>query len=228
MLRRKSRDSLTYFASKLSGLPVIKDTIGKLDSLSRGHSISFLRCYRVLTQKQHFHRASGLSLTPEEFENILKVLSTKIAFISMGEALELIKNKERLSESYAVLTFDEGYIETLKNTNAILKKLNIPACMFTTTQHFAKKTYKNHLWNDLVSEYVAQKSPSIIKLPWMDKTLHTDTPAKLAESNRRIIRHLVWCDDARRKFLIADFLNQDIPSKFQQPTFLHKKYREPP
>lgn len=206
MLRRFSRDGITHILSKLTGLPGIRNVATQIESLARGNFICVVRYFRVLPSTikidKHYHRQCGLALSPQQFEGSIVGLQKRFQIISMQEAINRIRGGLRLDQNYCVITFDEGYAETLEQALPILRKHQLPACMFTTTGHFSRQ---HLLWNDRVSDYVTQHAPEPLRLGWMDKTLFTSTPPETIQSTRQILRHLCWCDQPRRNRLLRSF-----------------------
>lgn len=64
------------------------------------------------------------------FEKQIKALKRYFRFVTLSEFVGLIKNSDK---PLAVITFDDGYKNTLANAFPILKKNNLPATAFLTT-----------------------------------------------------------------------------------------------
>ncbi len=71
-----------------------------------------------------------LAITPAIFEQQLKYLLKAYDILSVKEAIALLESSKKLKKSVAVLTFDDGYNDFLKNAYPLLKKYHIPATVF--------------------------------------------------------------------------------------------------
>jgi len=74
----------------------------------------------------------------QEFIKKIKYLKKHYTFISLEDAVELLKHKKRLANRI-VLTFDDGYRSVYERAFPILKKYNVPAVVFLTVDFLENK-----------------------------------------------------------------------------------------
>ncbi len=187
--------------------PLAKTMLGSILSFTRKPGIIFLRCHRLLPQTSkglaHHNYRSGLALTPVQFEKELLALKQYFSFIDMKGALVQLTSKKRFKATKMVLTFDESYVQTLKLSLPILRRLKIPACMFVTTQNIQTKP---HMWNDRVFHLIDDVAPCTVSLPWMDRQLRTKTSNNRIDTFYRILKHLLMYHEDTRKLRLNTFL----------------------
>lgn len=82
----------------------------------------------------------------EEFKKELNVLRGQFTFISITQALNILKNGKP-KKNYAVLTFDDGHT-CLTDVIHILEELNIPATFFINSGYLDNKAYS---WVDALN-----------------------------------------------------------------------------
>lgn len=83
------------------------------------------------------------AVTPEVFEQQMRVLQRRFTCVSLAQALAILKAGD-FGKNYAVVTFDDGLQDNLKYAYPILQKLHIPAAIFVPTvyigSHIINKT----------------------------------------------------------------------------------------
>src|SRR3972149_6218836 len=91
--------------------------------------------YHMVVDRETYSRALNplrrSMVTLERFEEQIRFLSRRFRVISMDELGEAIKGGG--SESYAVVTFDDGYRSTIKNALPVLARHSVPAIFYLTT-----------------------------------------------------------------------------------------------
>ncbi len=78
-------------------------------------------------------------LSPQLFDSYLFVLSKYYNFISLDQAVRMLEGDIPLQPSSIVLTFDDGYRNSLKCALPVLKKYNAPAVIYLVTDHVEKQ-----------------------------------------------------------------------------------------
>lgn len=73
------------------------------------------------------------SVNPDIFEKQMKYLKEKYHIISLEDAVSWVQGKKQVLPSSIVITFDDGYKDNYEKVFTILKKYNIPATIFLTT-----------------------------------------------------------------------------------------------
>lgn len=104
----------------------------------------------------------------EEFASSVRLLMKRYQFISLPEAYGLYQHKRLRGKRYAVITFDDGYANTLEALD-FLRQLNIPATIFVN------------------SKYVFERSVGVINLYTL---MHSPLPNRFNEEQRQMIEKL--------------------------------------
>ena len=69
-----------------------------------------------------------------KFENQISYLKSNYNVISIQDVLDLLLDKKPLPINSIMITFDDGDISVLENGFPVLKKYNVPSCLFVITQ----------------------------------------------------------------------------------------------
>ena len=188
MLKKFTRAALLNTLRGVSKLPVSRHVMHRMAVGARGNSVVFFRCRRLLPDthmgRSHIGRKLHNVLLPDEFDGLLGKLQRELRFVHMGEALNLLSDGDRLNESIAVLTFDESFATTAELALPILQKRALPATFFVTTGHLDGSST---LWDQCVHHVVQSHDPEVIRLPWADQVMRTDS----LSARRRSVRHLL-------------------------------------
>jgi len=112
--------------------------------------LSGYEAYKWLTRKNglycfNYHRIGDSSLTPfdpniyscsaEEFEKQLQFIKKNFQVTTLDEVILLTENKLPLNKRYALVTFDDAYIDNYEIAYPILKKHEISAVFFIPTDY---------------------------------------------------------------------------------------------
>lgn len=110
--------------------------------------IQVLTYHRVLPdgQYEHYFRKS-MALKESAFCDQINYISKHYKIISIEESLALLEGCNKIDDRYIVVTFDDGYIDNYLYAFPILKKYNVPATIFLTTDPVE---YGYSLWWDKV------------------------------------------------------------------------------
>lgn len=137
MLFKTSRDGVKTAFQYASRLPFTKLLLHRLNELARGRFVAFFSLHRVLDDeslKDHPHYLAKTALGVSDAHRILSQIQKTLPFISVGEALSLLRGQQKLEHSAAVLIVEAPYIDTIKNIMPLALKLNIPLS-FTLCAH---------------------------------------------------------------------------------------------
>ncbi|MBI3813684.1 MAG: polysaccharide deacetylase family protein, partial [Nitrospinae bacterium] len=91
-----------------------------------------------------YHRVSddrdeSVSASIENFSKQISFLIKHFSIIPLARLIESIENKEPLPLNPVVITFDDGYKDVFINAYPVLKKYNLPATVFITTDYIEEK-----------------------------------------------------------------------------------------
>jgi peptidoglycan/xylan/chitin deacetylase (PgdA/CDA1 family) len=112
--------------------------------------LSGYEAYKWITRKNglycfNYHRIGDCTLTPfdpniysctvEQFRKQLQLIKKYFHVITLDEAILLTENKLPLDKRYALITFDDGYIDNYIEAYPVLKEEEINAVFFIPTDY---------------------------------------------------------------------------------------------
>jgi peptidoglycan/xylan/chitin deacetylase (PgdA/CDA1 family) len=87
------------------------------------------------------------SCTTELLDQHLKFYRENFQVINIAQLIELVKNNKPLNKHYALITFDDGYIDNYEQAFPCLKKHQLPAAFFVPTAYV--ETNKIPWWDQI-------------------------------------------------------------------------------
>lgn len=85
------------------------------------------------------HRGDLVTLTPEDFENHLRVLrEMKVEMLFLEEVIQILQKEKKLSKPSVALTFDDGHLDNWVYAFPLLKKYQAKATIFVITSWMAE------------------------------------------------------------------------------------------
>ena len=176
---------------------------------TRGPSIVFLRCRRVLPDnalgREHREASNPGALFPKQLKALLNEIEQSLPFLYLGEAISMLRSGKALDKSYAVLTFDEAYDSSISAALPILEEMNIPATFFVCSEHLQLE--KRLTWDEEVHAIIAASSPAPLRLPWMDRQLQTHPQTHAINSANDLLQHLIQLSAEKRLQRLNDLRN---------------------
>jgi peptidoglycan/xylan/chitin deacetylase (PgdA/CDA1 family) len=94
-------------------------------------------------------------LPRQRLDECLRILSRRYRFVSLEEAVAMIKGRVPVRPYSLVLTFDDGYRNQLRHALPILRRWGAPAAIFPATGHLESRT---PFWFDRL-DYALQQLP---------------------------------------------------------------------
>lgn len=91
---------------------------------------------------------AGMYVRPETFEMQMRFLAETKNIVSIKTIAECFEKGEALPENTLSITFDDGWIDNYEFAFPILKKFNIPACIFLPTHFIGTNEW---FWTDRLS-----------------------------------------------------------------------------
>lgn len=143
---KKSLKPLLFYG----GLPRVKRTWRRL---SRRHKIFILMYHKVDYDDTPFF---GEAVKPDVFERQVIFLKKYYQIVNLNDLKKMGFNQNQ-QKDIAVLTFDDGYRNNYDYAFPVLKKYNVPATIFLTTDYI---NTKNLLWYDRLA-WILNKAVSI-------------------------------------------------------------------
>lgn len=102
------------------------------------------------------------SCTSDVFEQHLSFYKTAFKVISVDDISDLAKKEQLDKKRYAVITFDDGYIDNYSIAYKALKKFNLPAAFYIATDYIDNPKIP---WWDEIAWLVRHSKNDIITLP---------------------------------------------------------------
>ncbi|MDD5427108.1 MAG: polysaccharide deacetylase family protein [candidate division Zixibacteria bacterium] len=84
-------------------------------------------------EKENILIQDGLHVSQDTFDKQLSYLKKKYNVISLSQLVELLEKHQSLPKKTAVITFDDGWRDNYQYAYPVLKKHNLPAIIFITT-----------------------------------------------------------------------------------------------
>ncbi len=84
-------------------------------------------------EKENIFIQGGLYVSQDIFDKQLAYLKKKYTIISLSQLVELLERGHSLPKKIAVITFDDGWRDNYQYAYPVLKKHNLPATIFITT-----------------------------------------------------------------------------------------------
>lgn len=136
---------------------------------------------------RNFSGSCSLAVSLDIFERQIRYLKEHYILVSLDSLIGYIRNGvlNGNATKMAALTFDDGYKDTYELAYPILRKYDVPATIFLTTQYLDRETV--NLWwcelADLISEY---KGKVIIRYKEREYSWFIDSARKRRECYGRL------------------------------------------
>ena len=138
------------------------------------------RCRSYMKQSQfplilYYHRVRdfdetvdvGLSISVENFENQIQYLKKNYNIVPLDSIVKKMRNVEPSSLTDIAITFDDGYKDNYENAYPILKRYNVQATIFLTTDYIGTNKL---LWWDKLIFILSRLNPEEFKnIPFRDE-----------------------------------------------------------
>ncbi|WP_411992766.1 polysaccharide deacetylase family protein [Agarivorans sp. DSG3-1] len=140
------------------------------------------------------------SCTSEQFEQHLRFYKQEFTVVNESELLSLLDSNKPITKPYALITFDDGYIDSYQHAFPLLKKHDLSAVFFVVTEYTDGGSFA---WWDEVAWLVKHCQLSQLKLEhWPDAV---DLTGKNETQN---IRKVLYAFKADQQFSMDEKLAQ--------------------
>ncbi len=119
--------------------------------------------HRIGDSKETSYDPNVFSCSRDMFEKHLVFYKNNFKVISLEMLIELIHKKEPLTERYALITFDDGYVDNYELAFPVLMKHNLVATFFISTDYINNKKLP---WWDEVAWIIKTSNLNSINLPF--------------------------------------------------------------
>lgn len=124
--------------------------------------------HRIGSQKESIFDPNLFSCTVEQFEQHIIFFNKEFTIISVDQLIEKMEDNKPIDKKYAVLTFDDGYIDNYLIAFPILKKHTTPAAFYITTDYIDSP----HIpWWDEIAWIIRHTKVTHIKISNWDETI---------------------------------------------------------
>ncbi len=138
-----------------SGAAKLLFSAAKYSALPRLFIFNYHRVCHVSNNRNHY-----LELTQAVSEQHLRFIKNNFVTVSLTKGMQEI-NKETARGVYATITIDDGYLDNYTYAYPLLKKYNIPATIFLTTDFI---NGKQMFWWDKVLNIVSSMEPNELEI----------------------------------------------------------------
>lgn len=81
-----------------------------------------------------------ISARPQQFEKQIKHISKYYSPITIEELCECHRTKSKIPDRSVLITFDDGFYDNYEYAFPVLKKYNVPATIFVSTDYIDSNT----------------------------------------------------------------------------------------
>ena len=145
------------------------------------HKITILYLHSILDEKHKLWAPLRSYINIEELEFSLAVLKTKYTFISLPDAIAILKGDKPPVKNGLVITLDDGYLNNIKQAGPIFQKQGIKPTLFIATEFVGKN---RPFWFDRL-DYALQQlcdKKFSVKINAIDFTFNCDNRRQLKQS----------------------------------------------
>jgi len=157
------------------------------------------------------------SCTSNAFDLQLKMIKQKFKLISLEELDYLIKEDKQQSERYALITFDDGYIDNYVEAFPILQRNKVSAAFYVTTDFVGKELVP---WWDEMAFLLRKSVGSKYQLP--SQYIMYELEPKVIEF---VISKIIYEAKRLKKVSTLDVLH-DIRIKFPNAVVQFNAYKQ--
>ena len=149
------------------------------------HKITVLMLHGVMEQNENVNwEPLRKQLPPSELARILGILSTNYQFITIDQFIALVKGQIAPIHNALLVTFDDGYRNTLDYALPICEQFNIKPILFVTTGHINSGL---PFWFDRLDYALQQNMGESIEFNYLGVQYAFDTSSReaLTESYKK-------------------------------------------
>jgi peptidoglycan/xylan/chitin deacetylase (PgdA/CDA1 family) len=138
--------------------------------------------HRIGEPTQDLFDPNVFSCNEAVFEEHLKFYKSNFDVITIDELNALSNTKKRLNDRFALITFDDGYIDNYTLAYPLLKKNNVPAVFFIATDFIEKHIIP---WWDEIAYLLQVSNQKSVKLN------NWETPVSLSSPKGKYVKEVL-------------------------------------
>jgi len=116
-------------------------------------------CYHRVTDERDLHDPLKVSMT--NFEKQISFLKKNYHIISGEKLRDIINENEPMPNRSCMITFDDGWKDNYTHAYSILRKHDVPAVIFVSTDYIGTN---NIFWHERLQNYLLNCSENILNL----------------------------------------------------------------
>ena len=140
--------------------------------------------HRIGDENKSIFDPNVFSCTAEKFEQHVKFYNDAFTVISIEQLIEKMEADQIIDKKYALITFDDGYIDNYSVAYPILKKHNTPAAFYIATDYLDEPHVP---WWDEIAWLVRHSKVNSIQLSTWDKAIDISV-GTIVEKVRSVLR----------------------------------------
>lgn len=152
--------------------------------------------YHRVTEEPDYQDPLKVSRT--SFEKQIQYLKRHYTLLSGEQLVDIIRNKKPLPDNSCLITFDDGWRDNYTNAYPILKKYNIPAIIFISTDFISTN---NIFWHEQLQELLKNIPANTINKE-LDKLL-SDWPVDII----KLISEALKQPNSKRHLKISELIS---------------------
>jgi len=168
--------------------------------------VTILVYHRVLDlDDDHFpYYEKNVSCSPTMFERQMVYLKKRCNILSLEQYVYARQSGSSLPPSSVIVTFDDGYRDIYTNAYPILRKHNVPAVLFVTTNFIeGRKLY----WWDAIAKDIKETAVTSVDLQEVG-TFELGTSTWRKKAIEEIADKLTLMDEEKRKRVIDELIQK--------------------
>lgn len=190
MLLKTSQDSLKKVFHYVSKFPFAKQALHRLNEAARGKSVVFFSMHKIVENDGLEEYIDPSALDIKKAAHIIKEINKTLPFISMRDAIDILKGEQKLTCSHGVLILEVPYIQSIKTILPVLKEMHVPLCVMLSTHSI----YSGELlWMDEVIYRLSTTHKTNISVSYIDRSFPLVTFQDRQNAATHFVEHLSHC-----------------------------------
>ncbi|MCA9507589.1 MAG: hypothetical protein KC505_04105 [Myxococcales bacterium] len=204
MLLKTSQESLKKIFQYVSKVPFAKSIIHSLSEAASGKSIVFFSLHQIINKNQNNFYVNPRAFDVEKLTKSLMEINRTIPFISLSEAVDMLKGEQKFVRSHGVLVLEVPYVKTLKILLPILEKLSLPVCIMLSVNSISTGEFE---WVEEIIYRFHSSNKMSFSVSYIDRSFPLFSVDERNVAARNIIDHLIHCRPAILKQKLAEMRN---------------------
>jgi len=179
---------------------------GLIHRLRNRHTLTVFMFHRVLPRQSAEYQSAEKEFTfsVEGFGRCLDFIQSHYQVVSQAEVTAHLDGRQNLPPCAGLITFDDGWRDTLTHALPQLKQRHLPAVLFLATEVIDLAS--DNWWQDMLVDLLAQEGGlAAIKSALAIRQIAGETPG---EERRRLTATLAALEEAQRQAILQPLLTR--------------------